>query len=134
MPDLTQNEIAMLAKSVRPDGKLPKNSNPVPKTSAAIDALVTAPATPKPPQAPRDHFIGKPVDRPGFVDLAKRFFPVESAEFTDQEIGDYAQWYQDGTVAHQLRMVGLQMRDRLDKRAAGTPWHDDSKGLAEARE
>ena len=131
MPDLTQNEIATLAKGVRPGGRLPKNSKPVPKTSAEINAFVTTTPTPAPPAPTRDHFTGGPIGRGGFVALAKKFFPSEAGEFTDQEIGDYAQHYLDDTVAETLRMVGLHMKDRLEKRTNGQPHFDDSKGLAE---
>ncbi len=132
MPDLTQNEIAMLAKGVRPGGKLPKNSKPVGETSAEVDAFVTTVPTPPPPKPPRDHFDGGPVGRVDFVALAKKFFPTESAEFTDEEIGDSAQHYMDDTLAEQMRMVGLHMKDRLDQRADGKPHFDDSKGRAAA--
>lgn len=128
---ITQDELDKLSKPVT--GERRKGAPAMPTSPAAMEAFVSAPVVPKPPSPPRDHFDKTALSRVEFVDLAKRVHP-DAAEFTDEEIGDYAGHYMDDTLAETLRMVGLQMRDRLDKRAAGTPHFDDSKGLAAAEE
>lgn len=126
---ITQDEIEKLSKPVA--GERRRGAPALPTTAAGMESFATAPAAPRPPPAPRDHFDETEMTRAEFVELAKRVHP-EAAEFTDQEIGDYAGYYMDDTLAETLRLVGLTMRDRLVKRAAGAPKFDDSKGLAEA--
>lgn len=126
---ITQDELEKLSKPVT--GKRRKGRPALPTTPADMEAFASAPVATIPPVPPRDHFYKTALTRTEFVGVVKRVHP-EAADFTDEEIGDYAGYYMDDTLAETLRMVGLHMRDRLDKRSAGAPHFDDSKGLAEA--
>lgn len=67
------------------------------------------------------------------VALVKRFHPTVSKQFTDSEIASYALNYTDDSVGVMVRMVGFHMKDRIEKRKAGSPSRDDSKGQAAAK-
>lgn len=124
---LTQEQRAALSRRI--DGKPHRPGEEPPED---IEAAMTEPPSEPALRAYRDHFEGQPISRAEFVQLVKDHWPTEAAQFTDDEIGDYAAYYMDKTLAHTVKMVGWHMLDRLDKRQRGAPWDDDANGRAAA--
>ena len=124
---ITDEEFELLSKTSK--GKKRKGA---PTTPAALEAFITQPLLAVVAGPTVDYFDRQPLTRPVFVSWVKRMFADESAKFSDEEIGDFAQHYMDAdrTVADTIKMVGLHMKDRLDKRDAGAPHHDDHTGKA----
>jgi hypothetical protein len=130
MPLNAEDRKTLTTKAALPGAK-PPGATAIPETDAEIDAHIRSENVPSPSPKlnPWAHVAVGPAK---VVALAKHYFPVSAAEFTDKEIASYALHYMSGTVADMVKMVGLHMKDRIDARAAGRPQRDDSKGLAVA--
>lgn len=85
---------------------------------------------------PKPEKIDKPkkIRSPMLQDIRDRYEVVfghePDAEFSDVTLMLYASYYDGDEPEDVVNMTIKTCEDRLAKRSAGTPWHDDPIGLA----